>query len=47
VIEMADKASLTLGVNARHSSQQINIQTNTQVNDAKEGLKSFYEDISD
>lgn len=31
-IEAIDKASLTLGVNQRHSSQQINVQTNTQVN---------------
>ncbi|MDR1461460.1 MAG: hypothetical protein LBI78_07435 [Campylobacteraceae bacterium] len=45
IIELADKASLTLGVNARHSSQQINVQSNTQVN-AKEGLKDFYEDVS-
>jgi len=26
-----DKASLTLGVNQRHSSQQINVQTNTAI----------------
>jgi mRNA-degrading endonuclease HigB of HigAB toxin-antitoxin module len=47
IVEMADKASLTLGVNARHSNQQINVQTNTQVNNIKEGLKSFYENVSD
>ncbi|MDR2099976.1 MAG: hypothetical protein LBP40_04000 [Campylobacteraceae bacterium] len=41
VVEMADKASLTLGINPRHANQQINVQTNTQVNNiqTKEELK--------
>jgi hypothetical protein len=41
VIEMADKASLTLGINPRHANQQINVQTNTHVNNIqnKEELK--------
>jgi hypothetical protein len=47
VVEMADKSSLTLGVNARHSNQQINVQNNTQVNNVKEGMGGFYDEISD
>ena len=31
-VQLADRASLTLGVNPRHANQQINVQTNTEVN---------------
>jgi len=39
--EAVDKASLTLGVNARHSS--TNMQVNTQVNNNPPSLEDFYE----
>lgn len=31
IVDAVDKASLTLGVNQRHSNQNINVQTNTAV----------------
>jgi len=30
--EAVDKASVTLGINARHANQQVNIQNNNQIN---------------
>ena len=49
IVDAVDKASLTLGVNQRHSNQNINVQTNTamQTNTeithqvVKETLESF------
>lgn len=37
--DAVDKASLTLGVNARHSQSQVNIQNNNQNNLKEDGFK--------
>jgi hypothetical protein len=40
--DAVDKASVTLGVNARHSNQQVNIQNNNQINQLNT-IDDFYE----
>ena len=48
IVDAVDKASLTLGVNQRHSNQNINVQTNTAIQNnevtqtiVKETLQAF------